>query len=223
MVSESVVYSNRQWQETAIVSAGQSDNFFLWVDAIGVWQVLCRDDLLIGAAAAADEVADIPLLAPLSRRHARFLRQDDAWFLLPLQSCAVGGRAVTGQTLLRNGSEIQLGDRVRLRFRIPSVLSASARIDFLSGHQPRLSLSGVLLMADTLLLGPRQDNHVCCPGWPDSVVLYRRQQQLLCRSRMPLTLADEPLPDQQDLSQGAILSGPELRFRLEPGRTNSAV
>jgi hypothetical protein len=46
---------------------------------------------------------------------------------------------------------------------------------------------------------------------------------LLCRSRMPLTLADAPLPDQQDLSQGAILSGPELRFRLEPGRTNSAV
>lgn len=205
------------------MSAAQPDNFFLWVDAIGVWQVLCRDDLLIGSAAAVDEAADISLLAPLSRRHARFIRQDDAWFLQPLQSCAVGGRPVTGRTLLRNGSEIQLGDRVRLRFRIPSVLSASALLEFLSGHQPRLSLNGVLLMADTLLLGPRQDNHVCCPAWPDSVVLYRRQQQLLCRSKIPLTLADAPLPEQHDLSQGAILSGPELRFRLEPGRTNSAV
>lgn len=210
-------------REIMTVPAASSDSFFLWIDAIGVWQVLCQNELLIGAAAAVDEVADIALLAPLSRRHARFIREEDAWFLLPLQACSVGGRLVTGKTLLRNGSELQLGDRVRLRFRIPSVLSATALLEFVSGHQPRLSLSGVLLMADTLLLGPRQDYHVCCPTWPDSVVLFRRQQQLLCRSKMSLTLSDSPLSEQQDLSAGAILCGPELRFRLEPGRTNSAV
>ena len=58
---------------------------------------------------------------------------------------------------------VTLGTSCQFQFRQAVPVSASARIDLVSGHRLRLALDGVLLMAETLVLGPGQQVHVNMP------------------------------------------------------------
>jgi hypothetical protein len=187
----------------------------LWIDGVGAWLLFCGNPVVIGGPVQSAEGADLSLMAPISRRHASLLQQDDAWFFQPHQTSSVGGKPVTDKTVLHSGDVIQLGDKVRLKFRIPSVLSASAVLDLESFHQPSQSVSGVLLMVDTILLGPRSDHHVCCPEWPGLIVLFRRAGRVYCRSDNSLKLNDQPLQQNTELSDGAVISAGDFRFRLQ--------
>ena len=77
---------------------------------------------------------------------------------------------------MNNNYRLELGSGVRLRFRVPSVLSATAVIDFLSDHRPNRSIDGVILMDQTCLLGPTADNHVVCPDWNETVLFFRKPE-----------------------------------------------
>jgi pSer/pThr/pTyr-binding forkhead associated (FHA) protein len=162
-------------------------------------------------------------MANLSRRHATLQRNAEDWFIQPHQSTVVNGRSVAGPTLLRTGDAICLAERVRLGFRIPSVLSGSAVIDFESHHRPAHSVNGIILMTDSVLLGPRKDHHICCPDWPDMVVLYQQDGILKCRSRTNLFVNGERVRDSMALNDGAIVSGEEFRFRIEKQSPNQSV
>jgi len=192
-----------------------TDRYMLWIDGVGAWQLCVGSQFLIGGPTLEDKAADICLMANLSRRHASLLRNGEDWFIHPHNSTVVSGRAVTGPTLLRTGDEICLAERVRLGFRIPSVLAGSALIDFESPHRPAHSVNGIILMTDSILLGPRRDHHVCCPDWPEVVVMYHQDGVLRCRSKASLSVNGVRVRDSAVLSDGAIVSGDDFRFRIE--------
>ena len=192
-----------------------TDRYMLWIDGVGAWQLCVGSQFLIGGPTLEDKSADICLMANLSRRHATLLRNGEDWFIHPHNSTVVSGRAVTGPTLLRTGDEICLAERVRLGFRIPSVLAGSALIDFESPHRPAHSVNGIILMTDSILLGPRRDHHVCCPDWPEVVVIYHQDGVLRCRSKASLIVNGTRMRDSAVLSDGAIVSGDDFRFRIE--------
>ncbi len=191
------------------------DRYMLWIDGVGAWQLCVGQQFLIGGPTADHPAADICLMANLSRKHATLQRNSENWFIHPHQSTVVSGRSVTGPTLLRTGDAICLAEKVRLGFRIPSVLSGSAVIDFESHHRPPQTVNGIILMTDSVLLGPRKDHHVCCSDWPELVVIYRQDGQLRCRSKAALTINADRVRDSGVLTDGAIVSGDEFRFRLE--------
>jgi FHA domain len=192
-----------------------TDRYMLWIDGVGAWQLCVGTQFLIGGPTLEDKSAEICLMANLSRRHASLLRNGEDWFIHPHNSTVVSGRAVTGPTLLRTGDEICLAERVRLGFRIPSVLTGSALIDFESPHRPAHSVNGIILMTDSILLGPRKDHHVCCPDWPEVVVIYHQDGVLRCRSKASLTINGLRVRDSAVLSDGAVVSGDDFRFRIE--------
>ncbi len=192
-----------------------TDRYMLWIDGVGAWQLCVGSQFLIGGPTLEDKSADICLMANLSRRHASLLRNGEDWFIHPHGLTVVSGRTVTGPTLLRTGDEICLAERVRLGFRIPSVLAGSALIDFESPHRPAHSVNGIILMTDSILLGPRKDHHVCCPDWPELVVIYNQDGVLRCRSKAILTVNGVRVRDSAALSDGAIVSGDDFRFRIE--------
>ena len=192
-----------------------TDRYMLWIDGVGAWQLCVGSQFLIGGPTLEDKSADICLMANLSRRHALLLRNGEDWFIHPHNSTVVSGRAVTGPTLLRTGDEICLAERVRLGFRIPSVLTGSALIDFESPHRPAHSVNGIILMTDSILLGPRRDHHVCCADWPEVVVIYYQDGVLRCRSKAGLSVNGTRVRDSAVLSDGAIVSGDDFRFRIE--------
>jgi hypothetical protein len=190
--------------------------YLLWMDGVGAYLLCLGDRVTIGGHRPDGKNADVPLLANLSRTHATFRRGAEGYVLEAQGPVKVAGRTVKENAWLTGDRELDLGNSVRLRFRMPSVLSATATIDFLSDHRPAHSLDGIILMEDNCLLGPGSDNHVRCLNWPETVLLYRRGDQLWCKSRSDVfvekTLARSGCP----LKPGNVVTGNDLRFRLEP-------
>lgn len=188
------------------------DRSTLWVDGVGAYLVRFGDRLSIGGPVGD---TDLVLLANLSRHHAEIVRHGEGYVLEPHARCRVEGRDVTERTLLADGHVIELNEGVKLRFRQPSVLSTTARIEFASDHRPDWSVDGVLLVQETLLLGPGDQNHVVCREWPESVILTRRNDVTTCRSRTSLVVGTDPVQGEATVPHGATVTGPGMRFRLE--------
>ena len=168
-------------------AAGKRDNFFLWVDAVGGYWVCLSDTVTLGQAGEGGGV-DVPLLGDLSKRHAVIRRDGEGYLLEPLREVWVDGRPVTRFAALADGSQIRLGRGVKLIFRRPHALSATARLDFASSHRTQPTVDAVLLMADSCVLGPRRHSHVVCRDWSNEVVLYRHDDQLYCRADAPVEI-----------------------------------
>lgn len=160
---------------------GESDRFFLWVDAVGGYWVCLSDEVTLGQHVGAGE-ADIPLLGDLSKRHAKIRRDGEGYLIEAIREVWVDGRSVSRIASLSDGNVIQLGHTVQLVFRRPHALSATVRLDFASSHRTQPSVDAILLMADSCVLGPQRHSHIVCRGWRDEVVLYRHDERLYCRA-----------------------------------------
>lgn len=189
--------------------------YMLWIDGVGAWLVCTDDRVVVGSPSDSTCEPDVPILADLSRKHASILRRGDGYLLEAHSAAAVQGREVEERINLNDDYEIQLRGGVRLRFRLPTVLSATAVLDFVSRHRPQHSVDGVVLMDGACLIGPGSENHVVCTNWPDSVVLYRRDDRFFCKSRHGLTIDGRFSNEEQALNPGDVVTGRDLRFRLE--------
>lgn len=213
--SDTSVTDRRSHRKPATVLTDRCNSHMLWIDGVGAWQLCVGHSFVIGAPSFEDDSADIALLANVSRRHATLSHQNQHWSLQAHQPTSISGRTVAKQRSLKSGDQICLAERVCLGFRIPSVLSSSAVIDFESDHRPSHSVDGIILMSDHCLLGPRKDHHICCSHWPDLVVLFHQQGQLKCRSKAALKVDGRLIGDSAVLEHGSVVSGEDLRFRVE--------
>ena len=157
------------------------ERFLLWIDAVGGYLICLKHEVVLGQPISHGTV-DIPILGDISGRHARISRDGEGYVLEAYRPSWVDSQAVDRAAVLVDRSTIQLGGAVRLGFRRPHALSATARLDFLSHHRTQPSVDAVLLMADTCVLGPRAQSHIVCRDWPNEVVLYRHEDQLFCRT-----------------------------------------
>ena len=187
----------------------------LWIDGVGAFLLYHGERVTIGGPTQDGAPADLSLLANLARKHAAIVRCREGYIVESAGPAMVAGRTVNEQTTLHDKYEVVLGDRVRLRFELPSVLSTSARLSFLSDHRPSPTVDGVVLMDDTCLLGPGSENHIRCPDWKDSVLLFRKDSQIWCKSRMELFVGERHIPQGGMLRSGDVVNGPDLRFRIE--------
>jgi len=192
-----------------------SDCYLLWIDGVGAFQLFTGSRVTVGGPTRDKEHADLVLLANLSRRHATFVRSGEGYILEAHGACKVADRPVEERTHLNTNYRLELGSSVRLRFRIPSVLSATAVLDFLSDHRPTHSIDGVILMDENCLLGPTSDNHVVCPGWSETVLLYRKGDGLWCKSRSQISIDDKWTDGGGLVKPGSYVSGSDFGFRLE--------
>ena len=165
--------------------------FMLWVDAVGGFWVCLGDQIVIGQPIRCGTV-DVPILADISSRHARIRRDAEGYLIEALREVRLDGRPLSGMGPLVDGSRITLGGNVRLKFRRPHALSATARLDFISNHRTQPSADAVLLMAESCVLGPNPHSHVVCPDWQHEVILYRYDEQLYCRTSGSLEIDGVP-------------------------------
>jgi hypothetical protein len=191
----------------------------LWVDAVGGYLV-CLDDQVVLGRAGHDSVADVPLMGDVARSHATLVRDGDGYILRAHQPTFVNGRPVE-TTSLRDGDVIRLGSTVELEFHQPSPVSSSARLVIVSRHRLPLAVDGVLLMAETCIIGGSPQAHIPAPGLDEPVVLYRQGTALWCRAaggfevdgracaaRAPLTLQSSVLGDGFSFSLEALGTRP---------------
>jgi hypothetical protein len=181
--------------------------------------MLCLEPVLTiggpGGPRDRQEPGEIRLLADLSRRHATIRRAGETWLLDAQGPAGVNGQPAAGSVVLKDKDQIELGKGVLLRFRMPNALSATARIEFESGHRPPRRIDGIVLLDQVCLLGPTDDCHVVCPEWEPQVVVFRRDRKLWCKSFAELHVNGCRVEREAPVRDGTVVTGPELRFRVE--------
>ncbi len=187
----------------------------LWVDAVGGYWVCLADEVVLGQPASGGGGPDVPILADLSSRHARIRRDGEGHLLEALRQVRLDGRTVRGTTWLSDGARIELGDGVKLLFRRPHPLSATARLEFVSHHRTHPGADGVLLLADSCVLGPDARSHVVCRDWPGEVILYRAGDELFCRSQGRFEIDGRPCKDRGRLTWNSRIAGEGFSLNLE--------
>ena len=195
-------------------SQPQEPRYTLWVDGVGGYLVCLSDEITLGQARPGTTV-DVPIMADLSRKHAVIRRGGEGYWVEPLHLVRVNGRAAQAKTMLNDGDELELGSGVRIRFRRPHALSASARLEFISPHRTQPSADGVLLMAESCVLGPNWRNHVVCRDWSGDVVLYRHEDNLHCRAMESIEIDGELCDGRGRLTGNSHVVGSDFSMSLE--------
>jgi hypothetical protein len=188
--------------------------FLLWVDGVGGYLVCLGHRVTLGQATP-DGYVDIPLYADVSRLHAAVTRENGSYVLEAMRPVQVNGQAVE-KALLRPNDRITLGTTCQLQFRQPAPVSASGRLDLTSGQRLPLAVDGVILMADTLLLGPESQMHVTIPELKHPVVLYRHKDGLGVRCTGPFVIDGQRCQERGLLRPASSVSGEDFAFALEP-------
>jgi len=198
-----------------VEAAGPKGRFLLWVDAVGGYLV-CLDDRIVLGRAGPDSHADIPLMGDLSRNHATLLRNGEGYLLQAHHASFVNGKPVVDQAVLRDGDVIRLGSTVELEFRQPSPVSATARLSILSRHRLPLAVNGVLLMAETCIVGEATQAHIPAPALTNPVVLYRQAGALWCRAVGAFDVDGRTCASRAPLTLQSSVLGDGFSFSLEP-------
>lgn len=192
---------------------GIAKKFFLWVDEVGGFLVCPQPTVTVGHLDSSE--ADVALSGDLESRHLTLMREDDLYVLEAHGPVYLNGRPVQ-RSILPERCALELGNCVRLQFLRPHPLSASARLEFASGHRTVPSTDGVLLMARNLILGPQPTAHVVCHHWQEPITLYWTGDALRCRGSGLLTVDGKAVRGEATLSLSSHVEGAHWRFHLEP-------
>ncbi len=199
---------------TCETPCGPRTRFILWVDGVGGYLV-CEGSVVTVGQATPGNTVDIPILGDLSRQHATFVRDGEGYLVRSERELSVNGRA-THQSPLEHGNLVRLGNSVQLRFSLPCPVSGTARLDLTSRHRLQLSLAGILLMADTCVLGPSAQANVRVAQADRQVVLYRQADSLWCRAEGTMEIDGQTYQSRGPLRLPARASIGELSFSVEP-------
>lgn len=193
---------------------GPPQRYLLWIDGVGGYLVCFANRITMGQACPENEV-DVPLFADISRWHATLTRDAEGYLLEAVRSVQVNGEP-RDKTWLRSGDRFTLGANCQFLFSQPAAISASARLTCQSGHRLPVAVEGVLLMADTLLLGPGTQAHVPMQDLKEPVVLYRHPRGLGVRHKGNLVVDGQACTERAELTATSSVSGDDFRLAFEP-------
>lgn len=202
------------WIEGTVKHSTAKNRLLLWVDAVGGFYVCQGSEIRIGQAVP-NSVIELPLLADLSRHHATIRRDEEGYTIEPIRDVRLNGEEIRSVSWINDGTLIELGPALKMRFRRPHPLSATARLDFVSHHRTQPTASAILLLSDTCVMGPATQNHVVCRHWPSDVVLYRQHGGLHCRSEAPFEIDGTFHEHQGPLTTHSHVAGEQFSFSLE--------
>ncbi len=206
--------------EPAKPAEGPPQRFVLWIDGVGGYLICLAQRVTLGQATP-DGYVDVPLYADVSRLHAALTRDSEGYLFEAMRPALVNGQP-TVKALLRPNDRVTLGTSCQFQFRQPAPVSASARLDLVSGHRLALAVDGVVLMADTLLIGDGAQNHVSIPDLKQPVVLYRHRDGLGVRCPGgTFTVDGQRVQERSLLRPKSLVSGEDFSFALEPLETRA--
>lgn len=199
------------------VDSGRLARFMLWIDGVGGYLV-CPGPVVTAGSYVEQPGVEISLQADLRRRHLRIERNREQYLVVPLGPTRVNGKPIRQPTILTGGARLELPGQVCWQFSQTHPLSSSARLDYCSPHRTVPTSDGILLLADTLIIGPHRGNHVYCPDWPSDLILFRRQDRLFLRSEVPLKIDGQTRGLVAPLGLESSVSGVggEFSLKLEP-------
>jgi hypothetical protein len=191
-----------------------NDRLLLWVDGVGGYLVCLGKKIALGRAQPGNRV-DIPLLAEVSRLHAELHRDEEGYVIEARKPVRVNNKPAGESASLRDGDRITVGSALQFVFRLPVPVSGSARLEIASGHRLGMAVDAVLLMADTLVLGPGTQTHIQAADMRRQVVLHRSKAGLAVRCPGEFQVNDGPCTNRAELNVPARVCADDVVFTLE--------
>ncbi|GAB5402514.1 MAG: hypothetical protein Aurels2KO_07450 [Aureliella sp.] len=193
---------------------GDDKHHVMWVDGVGGYLLVESDEALIGQALPRSKM-DIAIVGDLSRQAAAVRRSDGDYLVQPLQASALNGGEIDRPKLLSHGDELQLGKCVKLSFHKPSPLSSTARLTMASLHRFKPHVDGVLMLADSCILGPSASSHVHCPEWKGELLLFRKGDKWVFRTLDVVTIDGQEAQGEIPLVPGMRMQGEDFSLSIE--------
>lgn len=188
--------------------------YLLWIDGVGGYLICLGNRVTLGQATPEMPV-DVPLFADVSRLHATLTRDAEGYLLEAVRTVRVNGEPVE-KALLQSGDRVTLGTSCQLQFMQPVPVSATARLDLVSGHRLPLAVDAVILMADTLVMGPGTQVHVPMPDLAHPVVLFRHKDGLGVRCRGNFSIDGQKCQERGNLGPTlASVTGDDFALAVE--------
>jgi hypothetical protein len=201
-------------KEQQPAAAEPAKRFLLWIDGVGGYLVCLANRITLGQAIP-EAVVDVPIFADVSRLHATLTRDSEGYLLEAARNVQVNGQPVE-RALLHSGDRVTLGTSCQFQFHQPVPISASARLDLVSGHRLKLAVDAVLLMADTLVLGSGAQVHVAMPGVEQPVILFRTKEGLGVRYPGKLSVDGHSCNQRGTLGPTSTVAGEDFALAIEP-------
>ena len=186
----------------------------LWVDGVGGF-LLCVDPQITVGRALPDAGIEIPVLGDLHRRHLRIARVGSDFLATALAEVSVGGQAISNPHLLQKNQRLTLGKTVVIEFRIPHPLSTSARLNIVSRHRTQPWADAIILVSDTVILGPQETSHIVCPEMEGELVLCWGQNGWTCRYAGNIEVDGKVFTTPTSLTETCRISGDGFSMTLE--------
>jgi hypothetical protein len=216
----------------------RSERLVVWVDGVGAFLLCLGETTTLGGLAGP---AEVRLTADLSSRHASIHRSGEGYVIeahgpvlvasetrasvVPTDADPPGtrshgsGRIVQSRTNLNQGDELVLfregGRGVRLRFTQPNPLTGTAILSIASDHRTEPRYEGIVLLAEACVFGPGPEAHVRCREGKETMLLFRRDAALFCKSPLPFTVSGKPGTGLTPVHVGDYVVGAGISFRLE--------
>jgi len=189
-----------------------SERYVLWVDGVGSYLLLSGERTTIGRIGSS-ALADIALAGDIEGVHAEILRVEHDWFLVPRAPTRVGGRAVE-RHLLADGDRIELSQKVRLDFRLPTSLSSSAVIELPRDQRLPCDARRVILLDGNLILGATTACHVITPDAAARVVLRISEDTFHCHASQGVAIDGRDAGSESTVPLGAHVTAGKLSFTI---------
>jgi len=202
----------------------------LWIDGVGCAIVWFDDQLTIGNAHKTIESGNLGIMADLRTEHAHLRRSGETWSVDPVGKTTLNGNLISKRRPMPTKCHLQLGatiedEQVEMEVTVPSPLSASAVLRFISHHRPKDRIDRVVLFQQTCLLSGQSQSHIVCPGWKETAVLFERDNTLWLKSADGFALEQSQSDEETQYPNGTLTQSPlrdgdlvsclEGRFRIE--------
>jgi len=194
----------------------QPTQLLLWMDGVGGYLLCLRPRLTIGQAGGASSKPqpDLAILADISRHHATLERGGEGYVLEAVRKTALNGQPAE-KVFLHSDDRLTLGPACQLLFTQPVPISASARLDLVSGQRWLHPVQAALLMAETLVFGPGPQAHVVVEELTKPVVLFRTPAGLAVRYGGNVSVNGRARKERSPVAPGDKIAVDALSFAVE--------
>lgn len=181
----------------------------LWIDRCGGYGLLTGDRFTLGGSRTG-ETTDIQVRCDWRRREGTLVRRQGDYFW------SAADCDDSDDHLLASGAVFPIPGSAALRLDKPSVLSSSAVLSLDPPHRFENHIDQVLLVDQTVLIGPSSSDHIRSTAVETSAVLVIRKGVWRAKLKSPAKLLGKrPPSDFIELVPGRRVSIGELDMMLE--------
>ena len=183
--------SLREYEKMTIQETQLPSRFLLSIDGVGSYLMVRAACVTVGPVSS-QQRPDVGLIAEPEAPVFIIERTDEDYFLRSEGKVEVNDKLVT-EKLLRDGDQIALSARCRMKFHVPNPASTSAKLKLSSARYPRADVREVILLDREIVIGPDGSAHIGTGRLQESIILYMQNGCLRCRSREELRMEGETI------------------------------